>query len=129
MLPNDKRLKNLVAKGRGRPKGSKNKSKLLAEVIRTKSEEQILKHLPKILEATIEQAQKGNMQAVKLLLDRVLPAKRSVEVGTKDEGGLKVNIVVDNLVTHEIKKEIENQEEEIEEAEFEELKNDQEGRK
>jgi len=116
--PNSLKNLNTVGSKRGRPKGSRNKKTILQEAIRTQSEELILKHLPEIIIATVEEAKKGNMQAVKLLLDRVIPPKRAVEFSTKDEDGLKVNIVVESLVTHETKEIEEEEDAEFEEIEF-----------
>ena len=90
----------LSKQGRGRPKGMKNKKTLLQEVVRTKSEEIILKHFPKIVEAVVEQAKTGNMVAAKMIMDRIIPVKRAVELTASDnKSGMVINI--ENLIKPE----------------------------
>ena len=76
----------------GRPKGSKNSITLLKEAIISKSEDQILKHFPKIVEAVCVRAAKGDMVAARLVFDRILPSKKAIEHRdyTKSGGGIKI---------------------------------------
>lgn len=53
----------------GRPKGSKNKSTLLAEKI-------IENDLEAVCKKAVSEAKKGNIQAIKIILERVLPPKK-----------------------------------------------------
>ncbi len=62
----------------------------------------------------IRQAQLGNMQAAKMLLDRAIPVKRAVEISQKDGQEFGVKIIIESLITHDSKAE------EAEEGEFEE---------
>ena len=50
------------------------------------AEHKVLKKLPSIIDKVIEQALKGDLQASKLLLDRVIPVKKAL-----DEGGVQVS--------------------------------------
>lgn len=53
----------------GRPRGIRNKATLLAERLLEKEAEEICRQ-------AIELAKKGNIQAIKLILDRILPPKK-----------------------------------------------------
>lgn len=66
-------------KGAGRPKGQKNHITLLKEAIMEESQGVILKHFPKIVKAVCVQAEKGDVRAAKLIMDRIIPVKRSVD--------------------------------------------------
>ncbi len=98
----EKKKSSLYKKGksgnlRGRPKGVKNKSTLLQEVLRTKSVDFMMEHLQSILEAVVVEAKKGNMQAAKMILDRAIPVKKAVELTTSDKGFGGVNIIIGSL--------------------------------
>lgn len=77
---------------KGRPKGSKNRSTELKEFLLKEAEGQLLESLPKILDTLVKKAVDGDTQAAKLLLERILPAKRAVELSGKD--GKDFEIVV-----------------------------------
>jgi hypothetical protein len=83
--------------GRGRPKGKKNKKTILDEVLRTKSEELMLKHLKRVVETVIDRANQGDMTAAKMILDRVIPIKKAVDVTTHNKGGSGINIIIGSL--------------------------------
>jgi hypothetical protein len=53
----------------GRPKGTRNKSMMLAQLL-------LERDLEEICNRVIEEAKAGNMQAVKMILDRILPQKK-----------------------------------------------------
>lgn len=61
-----------IGAGPGRPKGSKNKA--------TKLREAIAADLPQIIAGLTAQAKAGDAQAARLLLERVLPAVRPIEM-------------------------------------------------
>ena len=82
---------------RGRPPGSKNKKTLLQEVIRENSVELMMQSLPKIVEAVVAEARKGNMQAAKMILDRAIPVTKAVEISSKDKAFAGINIVIGSL--------------------------------
>ncbi len=84
----------------GRPKGSKNALTLLREAILEKSEKTILDHFPKIVEAVCREAEKGNVQAAKLIMDRLIPARKAVEhVRGEDSPSGGINIVIRGVET------------------------------
>ena len=69
-----KQGKNQFPKGHsgnpnGRPKGTRNKSTMLAQLL-------LERDLEEICNRVIEEAKTGNMQAVKMILDRILPPKK-----------------------------------------------------
>ena len=67
----------------GRPKGRKNNLTLLREAESEKALKlctgEILANIHGVVLAVIEKAKSGDMQAAKLLLDRVVPVKKSIE--------------------------------------------------
>jgi len=71
----------------GRPKGSKNKTKLLAEGLIGNSAKKIVKKV-------IEKALEGNEACLRMCMDRILPAQRAVdgEAIDKQQG---VNIFIE----------------------------------
>ena len=73
-------------------------------------------NIQKTFEVLFEEAQSGNMQAIKMIMDRVVPASKAVELGEVSSKGLTVEIHIGNLeesplVSGEI----------VEEGEFEEV--------
>lgn len=84
----------------GRPKGSKNALTLLREAVLSNSEEIILEHFPKIVQAVCKEATKGNMQAAKLIMDRLIPARKAVEYISGEDGDVRkgaINIVINGV--------------------------------
>ncbi len=57
----------------GRPRGVRNKATLLAEKLLENEAEEICRQ-------AIELAKKGNIQAIKLVLDRILPPKKEASI-------------------------------------------------
>lgn len=78
----------------GRPQGSKNKVTLLKEAIIMDAESLVLTNWEKVVKKTIELAEDGDTQCLKILWDRVIPAKRAVEEGKGklDKGNITINI-------------------------------------
>ena len=58
---------------RGRPKGIRNKATITAEVL-------FEGEIEGICRKAIEEAKRGNIQAIKLVLDRILPAKKEASI-------------------------------------------------
>ena len=81
---------------RGRPKGSKNKATLLREGEIEKAlklcEGHAALEAPKIVMAMAEKAKQGDVAAAKLILDRVMPAKRQVDDRNANISGITINI-------------------------------------
>lgn len=77
---------------KGRPKGSKNKLSLLREAVLESAENIVLSNFEDIVQATVELAKQGDATALKIVWDRIIPAKRTVE--DKVEGEDKMNISI-----------------------------------
>lgn len=77
----------------GRPKGSSNaRTKMQNELIESFHGE-LEKEFKAVVRKIIRKAKDGDMAASKLLLDRVLPARKSVEhYGPQEAGGITINI-------------------------------------
>ena len=81
----------------GRPAGSKNKLTLLREAVLANAEEIVLDNWEDLVQATVTLAKAGDSTALKILWDRVVPAKKAVEVTGKDGGEFGVKIVIEAL--------------------------------
>ena len=98
--PDDKPLKK--ARGHnlnGRPKGAKNRSTLVKEAIRGGFDELMMKSAQKVFEAVVEEAiVNKNMTAAKLIMDRVLPTSKAVDLEALEKSqGLSISINVGSL--------------------------------
>jgi len=71
----------------GRPKGSKNKMKLLAEQL-------IGNNAKLIVKKVISMALNGNEACLKMCMDRILPAQRAVD-GAQFEKQQAINIIIE----------------------------------
>jgi hypothetical protein len=95
----------------GRPKGSLNKyTKLSRELMSTKG--------PEIVNKVIEMALEGDRHCLKMCMDRIIPTSKAVEI-THEHQDLGVNIIIEGVKAVEAR---EAKEQEVFEAEFEELK-------
>jgi hypothetical protein len=72
----------------GRPVGSKNKMKALAEGL-------LGNNAKKIVKKVIEMALDGNEACLKMCMDRIIPAQRAVD-GNGDRGGNSINIIIES---------------------------------
>ena len=92
--------KHLFPKGtsgnrKGRPKGAKNKTTIFKEVIREGFEERLLVEGMNVLDAVISKAKEGDMTAAKLLLDRILPTSKAIDLEQLEKSkGLSISINV-----------------------------------
>lgn len=106
----------------GRPKGVKNRKTILQERVDSALSLIILRDAPKVLRKVISMALEGDTVCLKILMDRLMPAKKAIEVTGKDGKDFGIKIIVENLVTHEVKSlQQEEDEDNIEDAEYEEL--------
>lgn len=107
----------------GRPVGSKNRVTILKEAIKNDSEEVILKHFPKIVDAVCKKAEKGDLRAAKLLFDRILPAKKVVDDRDEDQfqGLRSLEITINTTHGHT---KVHTVDEPIENVEYEEINAD-----
>lgn len=98
---------NLWKKGKsgnpaGRPKGSKNQLTLLKEAVLHNAEEMVLSNFTDVVEATIELAKQGDATALKILWDRIIPAKRTVEDKPDGEDKLNISINITGMEVTEV---------------------------
>lgn len=101
----------------GRPKGVKNKTTLFKEAMKEGFENLLEKEAKKVFEAVVSEAKNGNMVAAKMILDRVVPVAKSIDISAGDtaKGGIVINI---ESLTASIGKADEGEVIDIEEAEF-----------
>jgi hypothetical protein len=83
----------------GRVPGSKNKLTLLREAVLSGQEEVILKHFPKIVEAICKKAEKGDMGAAKLILERMIAPKRDTVSQDEEARRAPINIVINGAAS------------------------------
>lgn len=82
----------------GRPKGAKNNTTIFKEVIREGFEKQLLKDGMKVVEAVIKKALNGDMTAAKLLLDRILPTTKAIDLDDiENSKGFSISVNIGNL--------------------------------
>lgn len=92
--PKKKRGHNL----KGRPKGVKNKTTIFKEAIREGFEERLLKDGMKVVDAVVAKAIDGDMTAAKLLLDRILPTSKAIDLDQLEKSkGLNISINIGQL--------------------------------
>ena len=83
----------------GRPKGSKNKTTLFKEVIKDGFEEKMLSDGMAVIEAVIAKAKEGDLTAAKLLLDRILPVSKAVDLNAASAvGSTGIHIHIEKLI-------------------------------
>lgn len=76
----------------GRPPGTKNKIKLLAEALISEKCEPVTKMLLKI---ALEEGHKDQMTAIKLVMERILPPVR--EVNVRQDTQTSINVIVEGV--------------------------------
>ena len=75
---------------KGRPKGSKNRMKALAEGL-------IGNNAGKIVKKVIEMALAGDQACLKMCMDRIIPAQRAIDQDANDKGKQVININVESM--------------------------------
>jgi hypothetical protein len=109
------------------PRKTYKKAKTLyKEFMLAKSEKTFLKHLPKIAEVACMKALEGDISAMKLVLDRLVPVQKPTD-GSKDPSGSNkaINIIINGSAT--ISPTAENHEDSPVEGEFKEIDEDEQG--
>jgi len=93
-LTDTKFKKGTSGNKRGRPKGAKNKKTELQEILVSKSSELMVQNLNKVVSVVIQKAEEGDLTAAKMILDRLIPVKKAVEInaGKLGNGGITINI-------------------------------------
>ena len=94
-----KRVNNLPVGGGGRPKGAKNKTTLLREAILQQAEEKVLQEFMNIVQTTVDLAHKGDTTCLKILWDRIIPAKRAIDPDDNKQDKLNVVINISGMET------------------------------
>jgi len=90
-----KRKSNL----KGRLPGVKNKSTLFKEAMKEGFEKLLEKESKKVFIAVVEKAKEGDMTAAKMILDRVVPVTKAVDINASDvKAGMGITINIDQLV-------------------------------
>ena len=87
---------------KGRPKGSKNKLSLLREAVLESAENIVLSNFEDIVQATVELAKQGDATALKIVWDRIIPAKRTVEDKVEGEDKMNISISIVGMEVAEI---------------------------
>lgn len=83
---------------KGRPKGIKNKTTIFKEAIREGFEEKLLKDGQKVIDAVVKKAIDGDMTAAKLLLDRMLPTSKAIDLEQLEKSkGLTISVNIGSL--------------------------------
>lgn len=84
----------------GRPKGSLNKQTLVKQAVLAETEGLILKDAPKVIKAVLRQAIEGCRQSQKLILDRIVPVTKAVDLSSiRGAEAPVIKIVVENLIS------------------------------
>ena len=67
---------------------------LIREAILNKQSDIMLKHLPKIVKLACKMAESGDMQAMKMIMDRMVPVQKPVDGNVPGSGSKIVNIII-----------------------------------
>ena len=103
-----------VKKRMGRPPGAKNKDTLFKELMTGKFQDKAAEDIVKVYHVLFEKAKAGDMKAIKLVMDRVAPVSKAVDLADMERKGLTIEINVGSL-------EEKRQEDEALEAEYTEV--------
>jgi len=101
----------------GRPKGALGKSTLVKQAIMAEAEGILLDAAPKVIRTVVEQAQKGCTQSQKLIWSSLIPAKKAVEISSKDDGPAQIQINISTLEPKQVTL-VSNEDDEALEAEY-----------
>lgn len=81
---------------KGRPRGSKNRSTVIKAAIEGAMLDRLEEDAVAVLEKTIDMAKKGDRTCIKILMDRLLPARRAEDTA-KEKGSGAVSITINSL--------------------------------
>ena len=96
----------------GRPPGAKNKDTVFKELMTGKFQDVAAAKVEKVINVLFEKANDGDMKAIKLIMDRVVPVTKAVDLADMEKKGLTVNITVGDMMQAQTKGEM------IEDAEY-----------
>jgi len=89
---------DIVKSKGGRPPGSKNKTTLFKEAMRGGFENILERDGLRVFEAVVSKAIEGDMTAAKLIMDRVLPTSKAIDLDALEKSaGLSISINVGSL--------------------------------
>lgn len=83
----------------GRPKGSKNKDTLFKELMTQDFQQVAKKDILAVYRVLFDKAKNGDMKAIKLVLDRVVPVTKAIDLEELETGGIQININVGEMKT------------------------------
>lgn len=81
----------------GKPKGAKNKMTIFKEAMIQGAEETFVKNIEKITEVVCAKAAEGDLTAAKMVLDRLIPIRKAVDINHGPVKDVGVNIVIQSL--------------------------------
>jgi hypothetical protein len=88
--------KEMARRGPGRPPGAKNKATLFKELMTGRFESKAIADIEKVYEVLFAEAHGGNMKAIKMVLDRVVPVTKAVDMDSV-KGGISVQVFVGSM--------------------------------
>ena len=99
VVKHERNEKGQIKKGSGgRPPGAKNKTTIFKEVMREGFEKKLLTDGMKVVNAVVAKALDGDMTAAKLLLDRILPTSKAIDLNELEKSkGLTISINVGSM--------------------------------
>jgi hypothetical protein len=102
---------------KGKPKGTKNRTTLLKQVVLANAETLVLSEFEEIVKATLELAKQGDSTCLKIIWDRIIPSKRAIDEKEGKDDSLNISITIEGM-------EVKNVGGEPLDAEFTEVDND-----
>ena len=102
---------------KGKPKGTKNRTTLLKQVVLANAETLVLSEFEEIVKATLELAKQGDSTCLKIIWDRIIPSKRAIDEKEGKDDSLNISITIEGM-------EVKNVGGEPLDAEFTEVKDD-----
>jgi len=97
----DKQLPEKKKRGanlKGRPKGVQNKTTLFKQAMQEGFEKKLQTDFKRVLDAVVTKAIEGDMAAAKMLLDRVIPTSKAIDLDDLAKSkGLTISINVGSL--------------------------------
>lgn len=113
---NSKENKALAPRKRGRPPGAKNKDTIFKELMKEDFQALATTEVQKVFHVLFQKAQEGDLQAIKLVLDRVVPTTKAVDLAEIKDNNKEIHIHIGSLESAVTVKE-----EEVIDAEFSEV--------
>lgn len=88
----------ITPKKRGRPPGAKNKNTIFKELMQDEFRTLATTEVPKVLGVLFEKAKEGDISAIKMVMDRIVPVHKATDSeALSKSGGLTVNVTIGDL--------------------------------